>query len=88
MNVVNKYSQVLSGLDLKSIKYWRYKMETLFKITNKISGHVLGLYAATTESQALDIMAQDAGYTDYAECCQVTGSVGDDMQVIEIPHGV
>ncbi|MFN9086731.1 MAG: hypothetical protein ACK5W7_04305 [Gemmatimonadaceae bacterium] len=40
---------------------------TRFQIENTASGEILGQYHAETEAQALDLMAQDAGYRDYAE---------------------
>jgi hypothetical protein len=36
-------------------------------ITNTRSGYVLGLYDGATPAEALDAMARDAGYADYAD---------------------
>ncbi|WP_353268583.1 hypothetical protein [Gemmatimonas sp.] len=47
---------------------------TRFQIENTQSGTILGQYDADTEAQALDLMAQDAGYRDYADACAVTGA--------------
>jgi hypothetical protein len=44
---------------------------TTFRIENTISGVVLGDYEGATEAEALDAMARDAGYSDYAACCEV-----------------
>ncbi len=40
---------------------------TMFVIENTLMGIVLGFYRAETEAEALDKMAQDAGYKNYAE---------------------
>lgn len=40
-----------------------------FLITNAICGVELGVFEGATEAEALDAMARDAGYKDYAECC-------------------
>lgn len=37
-----------------------------YTITNTRSGTILGTYDAETEAAALDAMARDAGYADYA----------------------
>lgn len=44
---------------------------TRYTITNTLSGAVLGQYEAASKAEALDRMAQDAGYADYAEACVV-----------------
>ena len=41
-----------------------------YLIENNLSGVVLGEYEAESEAEALDVMARDAGYRDYAECCE------------------
>lgn len=41
-------------------------MTKTFQIENTKTGVVLGQYDADTEAAALDLMAQDAGYADYA----------------------
>ena len=38
-----------------------------YQIENTASGVILGTYKAETEAAALDLMAQEAGYRDYAE---------------------
>ena len=67
-----------------------------YQITNTISGVELGVYEGATEAEALDAMARDAGYSDYAECCEVAparqGEIAvqpaqvDDDQQIERAH--
>ena len=44
---------------------------TRYEITSLLSGVVLGVYDAADEAAALDLMAQDAGYVDYAHACDV-----------------
>ena len=39
-----------------------------FEIYNMNAGEVLGTYQAKTEDQALDVMARDYGFRDYADC--------------------
>jgi hypothetical protein len=39
----------------------------IFTIVNTISGQNLGSYVASCESDALDLMAIDAGYLSYAD---------------------
>jgi hypothetical protein len=41
----------------------------LYEIENIRTGVLLGIYQAETERLALDVMAQDAGYEDYAQLC-------------------
>jgi len=42
---------------------------TKYTIENTASGVVLGTYEAESAKAALDAMARDAGYADYAACC-------------------
>src|SRR5690606_6962006 len=55
------------------MRYW--------KITNRVSGLVLGAYLADSEEAALDAMARDAGYTDYAHMCGVEDPDSDEFKV-------
>lgn len=52
-----------------------------YLITNTISGVELGVYEGNTESEALDAMARDAGYSDYAECCDVAPVIEGEIVV-------
>lgn len=60
------------------------KMTKLFQIENTASGIVLGSYEAETAAAALDLMAQDAGYADYAEACEAAPSTEGEIVVTEI----
>lgn len=56
---------------------------TKFQITNTTSGADLGVYEADSEQAALDAMAQDAGYRDHAQACEVTDGYGSDLSITE-----
>ena len=49
-------------------------MKKVFEVVSVNSGHGFGYIAAENENEALDLVAQDAGYEDYKEACDVTDS--------------
>lgn len=61
-----------------------------YSISNRISGHVLGVYEGDTEEQALDALAQDAGYRDYADQARQLGrtveELRDELVLDEVPR--
>ncbi len=60
-------------------------METnRYQLTNKNSGLDLGIYEAANEAAALDAMAVDAGYKDFAESCKAVGTDGSEIVVEEL----
>lgn len=57
--------------------------KTYYRIENAASGHDFGAYLASSKAQALDMLAQDAGYRDRAHACEATGDDGSDLLVTE-----
>ena len=55
-----------------------------YQIENVHSGVVLGDYEADSAAQALDKMAQDAGYKDYADAQEVAPAMPGEIAVSEI----
>ena len=47
-------------------------------------GANLGTYNGETRKGALDAMAKDAGYRDFADACATTGEDGSDLIVQEV----
>ena len=54
--------------------------EYRYQLSNKNSGLDLGIYDATTEAAALDAMAADAGYKDFAASCEAVGTDGSEIK--------
>lgn len=61
-----------------------------YRITNADSGVVLGIYLAEDSDHALDTMARDAGYTDYAHACEIApvakGEI--DVEQVHVAHAL
>jgi len=53
-----------------------------FEIVQTTSGVILGIYEGETAEQALDAMAQDAGYSTYEESLAVTGETREDDTLV------
>ena len=51
----------------------------LFQITNRTSGLDMGTYEADNFCESLDVMAYDAGYSDYADACRAIGQEPADI---------
>lgn len=58
-------------------------MMTTYTIENTASGVVLGTYEAESAETALDAMARDAGYADYAACCAEAPAADREIVVSE-----
>lgn len=62
-------------------------MKKLYEVVNVHSGHSFGYIAAKSGKDALDLVSKDAGYEDYKEACEVTGSdelVAEEVNIEEV----
>lgn len=57
---------------------------TKYLIENTRSGIILGEYQADSKEAALDAMARDAGYADYAEAQEVAPAGDGEILVTEV----
>ena len=55
-----------------------------WRIANSTSGIILGTYEGETKADALDAMAIDAGYKDYATACEATESEAGELTITKI----
>ena len=55
-----------------------------YEISNTIGGVILGVYEGEIEQDALDAMAQDAGYKDAADMEATTGDPGRGRRVRQV----
>lgn len=53
-----------------------------YQITNPRTGVELGTYEAESKQEALDMMAEDAGYSSYAAASDVTGEYDLSVEVV------
>jgi hypothetical protein len=53
-----------------------------FRVHNPTTWHDFGVYEGEAALDALDAMARDAGYADYATACDVAGlgAVADEIE--------
>jgi len=59
---------------------------TTYSVQQIATGIVLWQGDADSEQHALDLMARDAGYADYADVCAVTGE-DDGVRVFIVEEG-
>ncbi|MDD2862322.1 MAG: hypothetical protein PHT60_16505 [Acidiphilium sp.] len=55
-----------------------------FQIVNMISGTDFGIYEAADAETALEVFAQDAGYSSYAALCEVAPPADGEIRVTEV----
>uniref|UniRef100_UPI00334265C5 hypothetical protein n=1 Tax=Castellaniella defragrans TaxID=75697 RepID=UPI00334265C5 len=55
-----------------------------YQIENTISGIIIGVYEADSADLALDAMARDAGYSDYAEAQAAAPAAEGELIVTEV----
>lgn len=54
-----------------------------YRIVNTAAGTVLGEYNADSADEALDMLAQDAGYRDYSYARSIMAATGENVVVSE-----
>ena len=57
---------------------------SVFNIFDMEAGEELGRYFAHSAAEALNAMAQAAGYSDFREACGVRPALGDQVLVTEL----
>lgn len=57
---------------------------TAFHIENARSGDELGRYYAESAADALNAMARNAGYEDFARACETTPEIKRDVVIYEL----
>jgi hypothetical protein len=63
---------------------FKKRKKNMYKIENTISGVVLGVYWGNTPEEALDALAHEAGYRDYAHMCEVAPARPGEISVKEV----
>jgi hypothetical protein len=53
----------------------------MYTITNIITGTVLGSFEASSEAEALELMAQASGYVSYAAMCEQIPAGSGEIEV-------
>lgn len=55
-----------------------------YNIYNMDTGEDLGTYRASSEAEALDVMARDCGFADYDEAVATSGGVSREDAIAEL----
>ena len=59
-----------------------------YRIDNTVSGTFMGTFEGTDEHAALEAMARDAGYSDYADACEVAPTMGGELVVSDVTNKI
>ena len=55
-----------------------------YEISNAVSGHSFGVFAAASEAEALNVLAREAGYADHADAMRGIEKTESDLIVTDV----
>lgn len=76
--MVDRLADQIYAVDMNSTTTKKYR------ISSKVSGHVIGVYEGETKADAVDAMARDAGYADTADMNRRTDDDGSGLLVVVV----